>query len=158
MMFPYEDRFYERRIGYVTALLRRALNSGEKGLLQSNATNARIYALNMNRSYEAALKWSLDASLTRNHCDCIDQRSHEIELLKARLERKIVNLRRRNTSRIIRYLPKRRTDVRSTVELFIAHCANVRKTAKKMRKMNADLMASALSRISNRSRRGRSDY
>lgn len=139
MRCVHEDRFYEKRVGYVTTLLRRAVNAGEKGLLQSDLARARMYASNMNRSYETALKWSLDVSLTRNHCDCIDQRSHEIELLKPRLETKITNLRHRRARGTSRHCPRHR-DIHSTVQFFTAQCAKVRNTAKKMRKMNADLI------------------
>jgi hypothetical protein len=131
---------YENRVDFVRRLLRRAVFSGEKGLLQSDLTSACMYASNMTRAYETALKWSLGVSLTRSHCDCIDQRSHEIELLKPRLERKIVNLRRRRASQTIRCAVKRRNDVRPAVQLFAEHCAKVRNTAQKMRKMNADLL------------------
>lgn len=132
--------FYQRRVGYVTRLLRNAIDSGEKGLLQSDLASARIYASNMTHDYETALKWSLGVSLSRGHCDAIDQRSHEIELLKPRLQRRIVNLRRRRTLEIIQHSPKRRRDLRPSVNLFIEHCAKVRNTAAKMRKMNAELM------------------
>ena len=142
MLSRHNDRFdfYERRVGYVTRLLRKAIDSGEKGLLQSDLTSARIYASNMTHAYETALKWSLGVSLSRGHCDTIDQRSHEIELLRPRLQRRIVNLRRRRMFEIIQHSPKRRRDLRPAVSLFMDHCAKARNAAKKMRKMNAELM------------------
>lgn len=129
----------EQRIAYVTKLLRRAIDSGEKGVRESDLSSARMYASITVRAYESAIKGSLGISLTRRHCATIDQSSYQIELLLPRLEQRIVELREQRTSELARYAP-RSADFGPTVRLFLDHCARVRNTALKMRKRNAELI------------------
>lgn len=109
-------------------------------MLEGDLVAVQVYTLNMFRAYEAALEWSLSVSLTKAHCDGIDAKSQEIEVLRPQLEQKIVDLRNLHTLEPCRCSPKRLGDLRPAVELFVEHCATIRSTAQRMWRLNARIM------------------
>ncbi len=120
--------------------MRTAVHFGEKGMLEGDVASVRRCTSTMTRAYETALKRSLGISLTKWHCEIIDEKSHEIELLRPRLEKRIVELSHRNGSAAGRCALKANHDLTREVPLFLDHCMEFRENAEIMRKMNAELM------------------
>lgn len=93
----------------------------------------------MIRDYENALQCSLDISLTKWHCASIDEKSHRIEVLRPRLEKRIAELRREKF-RAVRSGAGTNYDFKHQVPAFLDHCRKAGTHAVIMRKANAELM------------------
>lgn len=81
MVHAPRNREYKKRVNHVTRLLRSAIDSGRKGLAEGDIGDVRKCASSTIRAYDSALLCSLDVSLTKWHCESIDEKSHTIELL-----------------------------------------------------------------------------
>lgn len=132
--------FYDVRIGCIARLLRRAIQAGEQGLLESDVGHVRNCTSNMIRAYDSALQSSLHLSLTKDHCASIDEKSHKIELLRPRLEKKIACMNGVEQPAAKHRRPRSAGARCQPVQLFIEHCAELTNRAQRMRKMNAELM------------------
>ncbi len=139
MTAPHQSRSpdYGIRVAHVTRLLRAALQSGEKGMREGDPCDVRKCSSSMMRAYESALKYSLNISLTKQHCASIDEKSHRIEVLRPKLEKRIADL-----DRSVRHTAARGANKREPgfVELFVKNCRVFQEQAMTMREMNAALM------------------
>lgn len=106
---------------------------------ESEIRGVRKCAWSMVRDYENALQYSLDISLTKHHCASIDEKSHRIEVLRPRLEKRIADLRRQKF-RAVRHATQADHDFGHRVPVFLDHCRRASSTAAIMRKVNAELM------------------
>lgn len=143
MMHDEHCRSYKKRVGHVTRLLRSAIDSGKKGLAESDIYGVRKRAATTIRAYDSALLCSLDVSLTKWHCDSIDEKSHRIEMLLYELQAKILQLQQTQsnpTHASTTASSPQNGDLSQSVPLFLAHCARVQIVAEAMRCHNAQLM------------------
>jgi hypothetical protein len=131
---------YANRVEYVRRLLRTAIHSGEKGMLEGDVANVRKCTSSMTRAYENALKRSLDICLTKRHCGSIDEKSHEIELLRPRLEKRIAELKRCEISATTGSESNADYDFGHLVPVFIDRSIRFIENAKTMREINSEVM------------------
>lgn len=128
-------------ISKVMRLMEDAIGDGERGLQQHRSANIRRCAAAMSRGYETALSLSLKLSLTSKQCQTFDNKSHQVESMRVRLERLGDDFARREFALHRVYSEKRGrpSAFRATVR-FLDHCFQFADTAKAMKQMNADIM------------------
>jgi hypothetical protein len=120
------------RISEISRLMNFAVRSGEQGLRKRHSAGAQELAASMTQAYERALSLSLTLSLTARDCNSFDEKSHQIELIRTRLECRIEELAEREAYSRSVYIPEK-------VNQFFDHCTRITATAWAMLQANAPL-------------------
>jgi hypothetical protein len=121
------------RISEISQLMNFAVKNGEQGLRQGHSASVQEFAASMAQAYEKALSLSLTFSLTTSECNSFDEKSHQIELIRTRLECRMEDLTEREAYSRSVYVPRR-------VNQFFDHCTRITATAWVMLQANASLM------------------
>lgn len=124
----------------IMRLMAIALDDGTRGLSVIRSDIAIKVLAEVNASYETALSRSLPLSLSKSQCKTFDEKSHQVELLRVRLENLIkeLDLRAAPVRANIQTAYHRRTPV--IVDRFLKQCLQMNHVAREMKRINRTLM------------------